>query len=137
MITPAGSHSSGNRVRVVAAPVIVLALLGLLLYKVFGGPQLSDQDQLVSILDDIRSGVARQDVGQTMGHTSSTFEASGLNRQQARLEVAQFYRMHATSSLLLRQPQIQINGSTATVQVYAELTASPTNTGGMSASAAS
>jgi hypothetical protein len=112
---PAGRFAVRALILVVALGIVAL------LVAAWQQPHLSDTEQIIGVLNDIRAGVAREDAGATMAHVGPDFQIMGLNRSQIRAELLNFYRQHTTVALTFTQPEIQIEGDTANLQVAVDL----------------
>ncbi|HET6386572.1 MAG TPA: hypothetical protein VFJ58_24540 [Armatimonadota bacterium] len=118
-----------RRTLLLALTLLLCAGAAVFLYMGLRPSTLSDQDQISAILDDFQAGTATQDAGKIFSHLAPGFHIDPLNRQQARLELNQFFRQHSSTEVVFRGVQTAISGDTAAMQADVEVTGAPASGG--------
>ncbi len=103
------------------ALLVVLGLAGAALFMSLGGPRLSDQEQVYNILEELQGAVGKGSVDGVFKHVSHDFKFGAVTRQQAELQLMQVFRSASSTAVAFRNPQINVNGDTASLTVDTEL----------------
>ena len=106
--------------------LILMGGVGIFLYYGLKPDPRSDEDQVQSIMDDVRAGVATQDGNRIFSHVVQDARISGLTRREARLQIEQVvFRNYTETAVVLKDEHLSIAGDEATLQVHVDFSGTP------------
>jgi len=100
--------------KISAAKISALAAaIALFLYFGLRSSGLTDEQQIIAVLNDISSAAARQSAEDVFSHLNSQFTIEGLDRRTARFELQQFFNRNTSTNVVFSGVQLAIQDKTA------------------------
>ena len=104
-----------------AKAAVILAAVAVFLYFGLRSSGLSDQQQIIGMLNDISSASARQNADEIFSHLDSQFTIEGLDRRTARFELQQFFNRNASPNVVFSGVGLAIQDKTAILDADADV----------------